>query len=265
LKTGRYTPLHSSQRSRMSYTLIFSCIAFIWFSCNSYDKYRYTKQAQPAICLSFDDYPVDAWFELRDLFLKYDVHVTFFVAKFDTLSPQQIEKLKVLQNDGHEIGFHGANHLLSEYYIKDHSLKEYIEKEIVAGINTMNDSGSYPTSFAYPFSAKYWGTDKELLKYFYVVRSEALNTKNSNITEIEDAYYKFDGSRILNALSIDRRNKVDASSLRNAITRIVNKKEVLMLYAHEPNTTFDVALLESLFKEANKRQVRFITISDLVK
>jgi peptidoglycan/xylan/chitin deacetylase (PgdA/CDA1 family) len=140
--------------------LLFLVVTANLVACNSYDHYQYRKPAQSAICLSFDDYPVDKWFELRELFLKYDAHVTFFVARFDTLTPNQIEKLRILQSDGHEIGFHGAKHLLSEYYIKDHSLDEYVQNEIIAGINKMNASGFYPTSFAYPYSAKYWAQIK---------------------------------------------------------------------------------------------------------
>jgi hypothetical protein len=108
------------------------------------------------------------------------------------------------------------------------------------------------------------GTDKELLKYFYVVRSEAL-FKGKNIEALEDVYYKYDGNRIVNALSIDRRNNLDSLSIQRAITRVANKKEVLMLYAHEPNTTFDVSSLMYILKKAADQNVKFIRISDLVK
>ncbi len=246
------------------YYILFLLTAII-LACTKSDHYYYHKPPEAAICLSFDDYPVDEWFKLRELFLKYDARVTFFVTRFDTLTAKQIEKLKILQNDGHEIGFHGAKHVLSEYYIKDHSLEEYIKNEIVAGVNSMNDSGFYPTSFAYPYSAKYWGTDKELLKYFYVIRSEVPYHKGDDITELDDIFYKYDGSRLLYAIAIDRKGNLDSLSLQRAIHRIMSHKEVLMLYGHEPNSTFDVSFLTTILKTAKANNLKFLRASDLVK
>jgi peptidoglycan/xylan/chitin deacetylase (PgdA/CDA1 family) len=101
--------------------IFFFCLLAMLASCKN-DHYRQHPTAKAGLCLSFDDYCVDEWFTLRELFLKYNARVTFFVTKFDTLTTTQVQKLRILQQDGHEIGFHGARHFLSEHQIKKHSM-----------------------------------------------------------------------------------------------------------------------------------------------
>jgi hypothetical protein len=46
--------------------LIFACV-LVFSSCKN-DHYRQHRAAQASLCLSFDDYSVDEWFTLRELF-----------------------------------------------------------------------------------------------------------------------------------------------------------------------------------------------------
>jgi peptidoglycan/xylan/chitin deacetylase (PgdA/CDA1 family) len=230
-------------------------------SCDQ-SYYKYSRQQETGLFLSFDDYCVDEWFLLRDLFLKYDARVTFYVTKFDTLTDSQIEKLRLLQQDGHEIGFHGAHHMLSEYYIKAHSFREYFENEIHAGIKTMNARGFFPTSFAYPYSAKYWGTDAELLKYFHTIRSSV--PFKGELVKTNEAFYNFQGKRIVNAVSIDRGKGLEISQIADAFQKIKSDKTVLILYGHEPGHDFDPAFLEEILKLAKKEKITFFRASNLV-
>ncbi len=243
------------------YRLFFFCTVLFLTSCKN-DHYRQHRAAQASLCLSFDDYSVDEWFALRGLFLKYNARVTFFVTKFDTLTASQVQKLRILQQDGHEIGFHGARHFLSEHYIKKYSMDQYLQEEIVKGLKVMADSGFRPTSFAYPYSAKYWFTDKELLNYFYVLRSSLPLTED--ITKMNDIYYPFDGGRLITAISIDKGKGLNKELLAKAMTRAKEKKEALLLHGHEPVLSFDVDFLEEILKMASDRQLAFLRVSDLV-
>lgn len=248
--------------------IITICVVFLLsglVACNQQDSYKHRTQLEGGICISFDDRTVDQWFELRELFNKYNAKVTFFVTRFDSLSAAQVGKLKILQADGHEIGFHGVLHVVSEQYIKEHSLLEYLDHEIVSGINTMNAQGFYPTSFSYPYSAKYTGTDKELLKYFYVLRSEAIIKKGVDIVTVNEAYYKHDGERLVYAMAIDRNGPLNSAIVEQAMKRAIEKKEVLMLYGHEPGRTFDTAFLEQILKLSRDKSLKFFRASDLVK
>ena len=86
--------------------------------------------------------------------------------------------LRQLENEGHEIGSHGALHVLSENYIRENSYDEYIKNEIDANIFAMKKHGFDPKSFAYPYGAKYWFTDMMLLKKFKILRGvETINNE----------------------------------------------------------------------------------------
>jgi len=233
-------------------------------SCKN-DRYHYKKEASPGLLISFDDNCVDQWFELRDIFTKHHARVTFFVTRFDSLTDEQIKMLRVLQQDGHEIGFHGAMHVISEHYIKENDMKTYLKNEIVAGINSMNRAGFYPTSFAYPYSAKYWWTDQEILKYFYVVRSTLPIKPIKKITSMSDVFYSFDGSRLIYTIPIDRSSGLSLASVEEAMQRACAKKEVLMLHGHEPKLNFDVAFLEQILDLADKHKLNYYRASDLIK
>jgi peptidoglycan/xylan/chitin deacetylase (PgdA/CDA1 family) len=241
--------------------LMTGLFALLVISCDQ-SHYKYSRQPAAGLFLSFDDYCIDEWFALRELFSKYDGRVTFYVTKFDTLTDSQVEKLRLLQQDGHEIGFHGAHHVLSEHYIKAHSFREYFENEIHAGIKTMNARGFFPTSFAYPYSAKYWGTDTELLKYFHTIRSSV--PFKGELVKMHEAFYNFQGKRIVNAVSIDQGKGIDITQIAAAFQKIKSDKTVLMLHGHEPGHDFDPAFLEEILKLAKKEKIIFFRASDLV-
>ena len=115
---------------------------------------------------------------MKELLKKYNSRVTFFITQFDSLEPSEIEMLKELEKEGHEIGSHGALHVVSENYIKAKTYKEYIENEIDASIFSMKKKGVTPKSFAYPYGAKYWFTDMLLLKKFRILRGvEPINNE----------------------------------------------------------------------------------------
>lgn len=234
------------------------------FSCSRNDNYRHTTQPLSGICISFDDRTVDEWFELRELYNRYNARLTFFVTRFDSLTPAQVEKLRILQSDGHEIGFHGALHVISEHYIQEHSMEEYLRNEIMNGIDMMNQKGFYPTSFSYPYSAKYTGTDEELLKYFYIVRSEVI-LKNPAEIMSSGAFFEHDGSRLVKSVSIDRNSPLTREQIEAGIVYAAHSKQVFLLYGHEPERTFDPKTLEYIFKLAGHHGLKYYRMSDLIK
>jgi hypothetical protein len=226
---------------------------------------------QGGINISFDDRSVAEWFELKDVLLKYEVRATFFVTQFDSLHFAEIEMLKKLQADGHEIASHGALHVNSESYIKENSYNEYLENEINASILAMKKCGFHPQSFAYPFGSKYWFTDFLLLKKFKVVRGvEPL--KSADVEFAEKIFYKFNNKGTISALSIDKNAGLDSAMVRNLLQRADRNKEVVSLYGHVPATrrtdsgyTFDIQFLEFIFSEARRCNLKFYTASQLIK
>jgi peptidoglycan/xylan/chitin deacetylase (PgdA/CDA1 family) len=125
----------------------------------------------PGLAYSFDDAHVDEWYALRPLFDRYDVRATFFVTRFPTMNEDRRAKLHQLEDEGHDIEFHGANHQNSQLYVEEHGLEDYLINEIDAGVQAMRDDGFDPTVFAYPFGVRTKETDEALLERFELVRA----------------------------------------------------------------------------------------------
>jgi peptidoglycan-N-acetylglucosamine deacetylase len=244
---------------------VFIAFFFLLVTCCQQKEIR-----RPGICLSFDDRTVREWYSMKELLKEYNSHVTFFVTQFDSLDSVEVRMLKELQQEGHEIGSHGALHLLSESFIKENSYKEYIKKEIDASILAMKRNGFIPKSFAYPYGAKYWFTDMILLRKFDVLRGvERINTEK-DLSLIDNIYYSFDGDRTLSAVGIDQYSGLTKDMIQKAIKRACDNKELLMLYGHSPITNtdngpynFDVDLLEFILVEAKKNNLEHFSFSEL--
>lgn len=239
-------------------------IGALFFSCNN-NVARY-----PGICLSFDDRSINEWFELRNLFNENKVRATFFITQPASLDSIEIYKLKVLQNDGHEIGFHGNMHVLSEYYINENTYSDYLDREINRGMRTMDSLGFNCVSFAYPYGAKYWFTDFLLLRKFEFLRGVTPLNKEKDISKIDEIYYSFDDNQSLSALGFDAISGVTEGMIDIAIERSIDNQEVLLLYAHTPTTDeqdggyyFNIDLLRHIIQQANKKKVGFYPMCEL--
>ncbi|MEQ8476232.1 polysaccharide deacetylase family protein [Fulvivirga sp.] len=244
--------------------LLIITIGVLLLSCNNRVK-RY-----PGISLSFDDRSINEWFELRELFNENNVRVTFFITQPDSLDSQEIHKLRLLENDGHEIGFHGNMHELSEYYIKENSYSDYLKNEIDEGMRKMDSLGFDCVSFAYPYGAKYWFTDFLLLKQFKFLRGVAPLNKEKDISKIDEVYYKFDDDRTLSAIGFDKISEVTPGMINTALERSIENQEILLMYAHSPSIsnqdhdyTFNIDLLKSIIQLANQKNIGFYPIGKM--
>ncbi|PWJ40747.1 polysaccharide deacetylase family protein [Sediminitomix flava] len=247
-----------------NFLIFFLTIISLSSSCHKVEK-------KAGIWLSFDDQSIDQWYDLKTLLDSNSVKATFFISYPHYLTPQKIQKLKNLEKDGHEIGFHGYHHELSEYYIKEHGYLDYIEKEINQGLKIMQSHGFQCTSFAYPFGAKYWFTDFILSQKFEFTRGVTSLNQEKDLSKMEDIYYKFDNDRSLSAISFDNNSGVSLQMLDIALQRALTQNEVLMLYAHKPTNTdqksytFNTTTLKYIIDKANTYQLMFYTTKDFDK
>jgi PKD repeat protein len=108
------------------------------------------KESHAGIALTFDDNSIDEWYAIRPILQQYNAHVTFFVCRFGSLDHDKIDKLKILKADGNEIAFHGLYHTDAVTYLQNHTVQQYLDYEIIPGINLMKDAGLEPLDFAYP-------------------------------------------------------------------------------------------------------------------
>jgi hypothetical protein len=110
---------------------------------------------RPGIALSFDDTEIDAWFEFRDVFARFDARATFFVTRYHEWSDDARAKLHVLFDEGHSIEAHGVNHVNVCLYAETHGLAAhdldaYIAEEVMPSVEVLRADGFTPHAFAFP-------------------------------------------------------------------------------------------------------------------
>ncbi|MCD1294893.1 hypothetical protein CUJ83_07765 [Methanocella sp. CWC-04] len=226
---------------------------------------------KPGVVITFDDNYVSDWYAIRDMLKKYDAKVTFMVSGFDDLNTSDIEKLKDLRKDGHEIGCHGLDHVHADCYLANNTIEEYLDAEILSAIGAMNKKGFFPRSFAYPYGSHSSQTDAALLKYFKRLRV----TTGSNIDNIKDAneaYYKFNGDRVVASVCIDDSEDITTEEILEGLQRAKEHNETVIFFTHQPiNYTVDNSTekvisyerLEAVLKYAHDNNLTFYRMSDL--
>ena len=148
------------------------------------------------ICLTFDDNYILEWFNALECLNMYKAKATFFVSHFDKLAESEIDMLREIEDCGHEIGYHTISHFKPTDFIARYSVEEYIEREILPGMELMFSVGFKPRSFAFPYNDSTDELQTKLLERFDILRlradvlSDALYEKNHN-------------NKILRARSID--------------------------------------------------------------
>ena len=123
------------------------------------------------VAFAFDDESVDEWFALRPIFTAHHAKVTFFVTRWDTLTPAQLAELAQLSADGHDLEPHTVNHVNATDYVRDHGLPAYMTDEVLPSIQVMTAAGYHPTSLAYPFGVHDEAIDEAVLQHLDRVRT----------------------------------------------------------------------------------------------
>ncbi|HLL21281.1 MAG TPA: polysaccharide deacetylase family protein [Kofleriaceae bacterium] len=117
-----------------------------------------------ALALSFDDQAIEAWTEIRPLLSEHDAHVTFFVTRLHLWTPEQLEMLQVLRDDGHAIEAHSVAHLHAPAYVEAHGVNAYVADEVLPSIIGLDEIGEPVTAYAYPFGESVDEVDSALLE-----------------------------------------------------------------------------------------------------
>ncbi|MCC9136247.1 polysaccharide deacetylase family protein [Pontibacter silvestris] len=231
--------------------------------------YAYHTPPTASFVISFDDRNITDWYQARDLFRKYNVHATFFLTQPDSLIAKELQMLKELEADGHEIACHGYTHSNSLTYTKEHGIASYIAYEIIPAIREMHARGFAPVTFAYPYGANSRVIDRELLKYFFLLRGDSWKVKGKGIHELDRIFYSFDGDRVINSLGIDAGSGVTLTDIEDGFRRAHKNKEAILIYAQSINNSnepYSIApsTLENIFRVAKKYELASLTFKDLV-
>ncbi|HEU0034733.1 MAG TPA: polysaccharide deacetylase family protein [Kofleriaceae bacterium] len=124
----------------------------------------------PGLALAFDDQEIDAWFDIRETLLARNARVTFFLTRFDSRTPEQLDKLAILAGDGHDIEAHSVMHLPAIPYVDEHGLPAYVADEVVPSIEILQQAGYEPTVYAFPFGASTRELEAAVLEHVDRVR-----------------------------------------------------------------------------------------------
>lgn len=192
------------------------------------------KEPRGAVVFTFDDSSVEEWAACRKLFDRYGVKGTFFVTRPDLLTVQQLDLLRTLQDDGHEIACHGMNHKSLKPYAD--SLDVYLKKEVLAAKNFLEQNGFTITSFAYPFGDFTPSSDSLLSPHFTRIRKAIYNYRDTLLSAY-DEIFACPQTQIVNAMGIDCNYRISLESLESGIRRAKKNDEVLFLYAHSINNS----------------------------
>jgi peptidoglycan-N-acetylglucosamine deacetylase len=230
--------------------------------------------SQPGLLLTFDDRNMLHWEKQISLFAKYNAHVTFFVDHFDELTPEQVQALKNLQNEGHSIGCHGLKHIRAAEFCEKYSVVKYLSEEIVPAIKVMKKNGFIPSCFAYPNSNHNNISDSALLNYFRHIRSGCPVT--GSLEKTECAFVKIGelkGKGLLDGVSFHPKSKADelVTQAKKALDRIKKNGELLVLYAHDirnegedgPRNYITVEALKEILEYAANNHIRLYSFDEL--
>ena len=224
------------------------------------------------VAITFDDDFIDDWYNIHHMLEKYNWRATFFVSQFDKLDSGRIEKLKFLQEYGHEIGGHGFNHFRAPDYVRDYGLTAYLENEIYPMKQLMAENGFLITSFAYPRSVRSDEIDAALLKEFKVIRGgTSLRKKVILQRKIKLLTCRRCFHNVLYGISLDNRD-YEMSFIKSVVEKARKKNKIVILLSHEvvevaDNKTYQTEYqrLIELCELINKNNMKFLLISDLYK
>lgn len=259
--------------NKITYTLIgLFTIGILLFTARIYSEEAKpktvafkAKKYPPGILLSFDDNYVEDWYNAEKRLHHLGWKATFFVCKYDSLTAIQKKKLHYLQDVGHDIAAHGYNHENALKYSAAHGLTAYIDNDIIPLKKIMDKDGFNIRSFAYPDGARDAALDKELLKYFDIIRGTTYG-----MLAPESQYCYYEGNRVIYGLGIDDDYKqFNVDYYKRLMDYAKKKNKIVIFYGHktvdiadEKNET-PLAALEELCKYAVDNNLKFYTIDDL--
>ncbi len=229
----------------------------------------------PGVLMTFDDRNMINWEKHIPLFEKYGARCTFFVDRFDQLTPEQVASLKHLRGKGHTIGCHGLRHRKAAEFIKEHSAEKYLAQEIEPALDAMKQQGFEPMCFAYPNSNRNTVTDTALFAYFDYMRGggsrSGVEMKDNALlyTPIDSVHAKM----TLPGASCHPHSLEDEilKQAFAAMDRAKQNSEILVLYAHDirendtegPKNYITPDALEAILKHAVKIGLEFYGFGDL--
>lgn len=226
-----------------------------------YKKEHQEELEKPGIVLTFDDKSIDNWYRYLPLLDSFGAKATFYISSYHSFSAEQKNKLKKIQNRGHEIGYHTTFHNNLCEYLKLHGLDDLMDLEIKQDLRKMCKDGYSPVSFAYPYGAHNYYLDNQLLPIFKSVR--ALNGTN----DLEKSIAGKSCQPVLYAIGMDNNGR-SIATIGRLMEQAVYKSKSLVLVGHQienPNAKFQVPYekLKFILQKAKDLNMKYYTASEI--
>jgi PKD repeat protein len=223
------------------------------------------------VALTFDDNAPDNWYAIQGLLKNYNAHVTFFIENFGGNSEDQINTYKLIQANEHEIAFHGTHHIDAQEYLKNHTIDEYLNYEIIPGLELMRNQGFDPIDFAYPYGSEDTALTGVLQGYFLHIRGTAYAEGNQKLKDVDSIFYQYGShqSHIYGGGIDDITYSNSVTDIYDAIDRAKAEDKIVIFYAHTPVATnpqedqISYDRLEKVLQYVSKNNLTFYKISEI--
>lgn len=219
-----------------------------------------TNPTERGVILSFDDRKnIQSWNESREYLNSRGVKATFFVDNWGTIEDWELEILRNLSSDGHEIGFHSTSHGdYNDFLDQNLTADDYFEIEILPGLESMESNGFFPTSFAYPRGHRDVEIDRLILSEFSLLRGTRTNVNGSEswMAQCKD-------------LSVFRSFSLfdeDKHWISHAFNESVESQMSILLYGHGiDGGGYPISIddFDKLVDEIERLELPYLLISDL--
>lgn len=216
------------------------------------------------IALTFDDHYIDNWYEYMPLFDSLDIKATFYVCRYHEFTPEQKQKLQKIEDYGHEIGYHTANHPDLVKVLQQRGMEAVINDEIRSDLSLMRKDGFRIMNFAYPYGSQCMQLNSVLKRYFKSVRMVCNKTNwNKSLTrESGDA-------QMLYGAGIDQSSKLSIPQMLNLMDAARGNHDCVVFTAHGINQKqmafqIEADRIRMLASEARKRNLKFVTINQAI-
>lgn len=248
-----------------SFALTVTCIIVLSVaSCHKGIPEGRLEQGQ--VALTFDDASVECWHQNLGFLDSLHIKATFYISKYHTFSAQKKALLKEIEQHGHEIAFHTANHPDLVKEVAKNGMSQTESKEITKDLEMMKRDGFAITDFAYPYGSHSAQLNTCLLRQFKSVRAL------SNKQDYNKSLVKETGEwKVLYGANVDNNTKiVESGTLLSLLDKAQEHNDCLVLVAHEINNKaikLQISLdrLVLIAQAAKDRHLRFVTVNEIAK
>lgn len=213
---------------RVDILYFFCLLGLCLYGCN-----EDIKPGTGGLVLTADDGYVSEWYEYLDFLNSFNSKISFYITNYSNLSSLDKVKLSRIDSMGHEVEFHGTNHVNFQNYILEHSIEDYLKYEIEDGLSALTQDGYNIKHFAYPYGPSNREIDSILIKYFTSVRKVTRIPGNKKLKRSESVYYDVPvKEKIIRSTGIDNYYNIPENDIFEALDKAKAQNKILMLYCH---------------------------------